>query len=237
MNRIDVHCHFLPCLDDGCASLEDSLTCLRTMANAGYNRVFCTPHCGQFALKDPCCEKVDELVKTLAGHLQTANIPIELKPGGELRLTPHLAEDLLRLGVPTYGHAGKYVLADSWDEDWPFWATKAVEWLQKRNYTVILAHPERMPVLLENPDKIDELASLGVLFQGNLGPIGGGESPKVNALARRYLLEGRYFMVGTDGHRPAHMAPRINGLKVIEELLGKDKLDELTVRNPARLWG
>jgi protein-tyrosine phosphatase len=237
MNRIDVHCHFLPALDDGCATLEESIECLRMMAQAGYSRVFLTPHCGAQGAQDPSTAHVAELVSQLARHVAAQQIPIELKPGGELRLSPHIAEELPRQGVPTYGHAGKYVLADSWDDDWPAWATRAVEWLQKRGYIVILAHPERMPVLLREPAKIDELARLGLLFQGNLGPLGGADAPRVVALAQRFLQEGRYFMVGSDGHRPGHLAARLAGLARVEELAGAEKLEELTVKNPSRLWG
>ncbi|HUO09227.1 MAG TPA: CpsB/CapC family capsule biosynthesis tyrosine phosphatase [Phycisphaerae bacterium] len=236
MNRIDVHCHFLPDQDDGCEDLGESLECLRTMAAHGYNRVFCTPHCGSSDFTELTCEGVAERVRELQGHVTEAGIPIELRAGGELRLSPHLAEDLPRMGVPTYGHGGKYVLADLWEADWPVWATRGVEWLQKRGLTVIIAHPERMPVMRGNPGFIAELAKLGVLFQGNLGPIAGADSAGIVALAQRFLQDGRYFMVGTDGHRANHMEARLAGLKRVEELVGKEKLEELTVRNPGRLW-
>ena len=236
MNRIDVHCHFLPDLDDGCQNLFESLECLRLMAAHGYNRIFCTPHAGSSEFSELTCEAVAEHVRELQGHLVAAQIPIELRPGGELRLSPHIAEDLPRMGVPTYGHATKYILTDLWESDWPSWATRAVEWLQKRGLTVIIAHPERMPIMRTNPAFIQELAKLGVLFQGNLGPIAGADSPPIVALAQRFLQDGRYFMVGSDGHRPPHMLARLDGLNRINDLVGPEKLEELTVRNPARLW-
>src|ERR1035437_1258717 len=180
MSRIDVHCHFLSGLDDGCVNLAESLDCLR--------------------------------------------------------LNPHIAETLPKLGFPTFGHAGKYVLADLWEDSWPPWAIRAIEWLQNRGYTVILAHPERMPALLTGKITLQEIARLGVLFQGNLGPIGGNDSPPIVALAQRFLQDGRYFMVGTDGHHTSHLPARLQGLKKIEELVGLQKLDELTITNPSRLW-
>jgi protein-tyrosine phosphatase len=236
MNRIDVHNHFIPNLDDGCQSLDESLECLRTMSAAGYSRSFCTPHCAANDFTHLSTDEVAAHVNTLQGQVNAAGISIALKPGGELRLTPHLAELFADRSIPTFAHAGKYVLTDLWEYDWPAWATRAVEWLQKRGLTVILAHPERMPVLRKSPAYIDELAKLGLLFQGNLGPIGGGDSADIVALSRRYLQENRYFLVGTDGHRPSHMAVRMNGLRVIEELVGAEKLQELTVTNPGRLW-
>jgi protein-tyrosine phosphatase len=237
MNRIDVHCHFLPKLDDGCISLDESLVCLRMMVAAGYDRIFCTPHCGALEFTDLRPAEVAERVRELQGHVDAAGIPIQLKPGGELRLSDDLMEDLRPEDLPTFGHAGRYVLTDIWEDDWPAWASRCVAWLQKLGHMVILAHPERMSVLRKKPEGILELANLGLLFQGNLGPIGGGDSEDIVALSRRYLTEGRYFMVGTDGHRPNHMTHRVNGLRVVEQLMGREKLEELTVKNPGRLWG
>ena len=236
MTRIDTHCHFIPNLDDGCQNLEDSLTCLRLMADNGYSKIFCTPHCGSIDFTDLTPPEVAERVRTLQGHVDLAGIPIQLKPGGELRLSPHFEKGLPADAIPTFGHQGKYVLVDLWEHDWPAWATAAVEWLQSKGLIVIIAHPERMPVLRQNPEFISQIASLGVLFQGNLGPIGGGDSADIVSLARRYLLENRYFMVGTDGHRPNHMAHRINGLKIIEQLTTSQTLQTLTATHPARLW-
>src|ERR1035437_6982859 len=109
MNRIDVHCHFLPGLDDGCADLSESLECLRIMAAAGYSRIFCTPHCSSSMFTDPSPADVAQRVQALAAAAQTGQIPIALRPGGELRLNPSLMEQLPMLGFPTFGHAGKYV--------------------------------------------------------------------------------------------------------------------------------
>src|SRR5207244_1767638 len=71
-------------------------------------------------------------IRSLQEHATAHHIPIQLKPGGELRLSPHV-ESLLPKngggGIPTYGHANKYVLADLWEYDWPPWADDAVRFL------------------------------------------------------------------------------------------------------------
>src|SRR6185312_10992088 len=60
MNRIDVHCHFIPSLDDGCQSITESLACLRIMVAHGYTRLFCTPHCGASEFTDLTVPEVAE---------------------------------------------------------------------------------------------------------------------------------------------------------------------------------
>ena len=230
---IDVHNHFLPNLDDGCDNIEESLACLRMMAAAGYDRIFCTPHAGSSDFSDLTCRSIAERVRMLQGHVDAAGIPIQLRPGGELRLT----ENTVTLSeIPTFGHSNKYVLADIWEPDWPAWAVEAVRFLQSKKLTVILAHPERMPMLRKDPDRIADLAGLGLLFQGNLGPIGGADSRDIVALAHRFLQDGRYFLVGSDGHHLAHLPTRLAGLNAIKKIAGPETLTQLTLTHPARLW-
>ncbi len=145
---------------------------------------------------------------------------------------------MAEMGIPTFNHAGQYALVDLWERDWPQWATRGVEWLLKQNLKVILAHPERMAALRQNPKFIDELARMGLLFQGNLGPIiAGGDKPEVVALAHQFLKDGRYFMVGTDGHRPDTPCP--SAWKVCKPSKNssapKSSL-KLTQTNPEKLW-
>src|ERR1051325_5986824 len=41
---IDLHCHYVPGIDDGARSNEDGLTMLRGLASLGFSRVLATPH-------------------------------------------------------------------------------------------------------------------------------------------------------------------------------------------------
>ena len=41
---IDVHSHFIPEIDDGAKTMEDSMQLLREFAEMGYSKVITTPH-------------------------------------------------------------------------------------------------------------------------------------------------------------------------------------------------
>jgi hypothetical protein len=56
-------------------------------------------------------------------------------------------------------------------------------------------------------------------------------------MAERLLKGGRYFLIGTDLHRPSGMAARLAGLAVAEELVGATEVERLTVENPRVLMG
>jgi hypothetical protein len=51
----------------------------------------------------------------------------------------------------------------------------------------------------------------------------------------RFLLEGRYFLLGSDLHNLASLPMRIEGLKRATDLVGAETIDRLTVENPRLL--
>ena len=123
------------------------------------------------------------------------------------------------------------MLIDTFEKGWPEWATRGVEWLQKQGYTVILAHPERMDVLQNDPAFVEEFIRMGLLLQGTMGPLAGVDKASANALAERFIKEGKYFLLGSDGHRPNTFAQRMAGLARAREWVGNEVVDRLTVEH------
>ena len=236
MNYIDVHNHFLPGMDDGCKNIAESMLCVQAMVAQGYHRFFLTPHTGPTEISNIKPEQTCLAVERFSRHMKEAGVAAEFRPGGELRLSPEMCRWTDKNLVPTYGMNTTYCLADLWEPFWPAWGDAAVEWLQSRGFMVILAHPERMACMQDNPLFIENLANRGVLFQGNLGPLGGSEGELVRQLAQRYLKEDRYFMLGTDGHRPEHIATRLAGISNALDIVGEERILKLMVENPAKLW-
>ena len=236
MSRIDVHNHYLPGMDDGCRTYADAVPCIRAFMEKGYNRFFLTPHTGPTDMCDIRPEATVAAMEEFQRQMRLAGITAEFRPGVELRLSPDMLRWKDTSGVPTYGMNTRYVLADLWEPDWPVWADQCVDWLVGNGFTVILAHPERMMVMRENPKFIQTLADRGLLFQGNLGPLGGSEPDAQRLLAERFLRDGRYFMLGSDCHRFEHARARLNGFERAREIVGEKMLAQLTIENPAKLW-
>lgn len=235
---IDIHSHFLPGMDDGCRDVQESLTCLHRMRASGYRQIMCTPHFASDEFRQYSFPQISERVQELQFIIHQNNVGIELKPGGEVRLTPDLPERFERLGVPAVGKdKDRFILCDIWERIWEPWATAQVEWLQGQGYQVLLAHPERMPSVQANPDLVDDFVRMGMLLQGNLNPLGRGDSHVANLLAERFLKDGRYFALGSDTHRSDRMDQRLHGLAHAIDWVGFKMVKQLTQTNPARLWG
>jgi len=94
------------------------------------------------------------------------------------------------------------------------------------------ARPAPTPLKLESANNS---LKLGLLLQGNLqcfsDPIG---SP-TRRTVERFLLEGRYFLLGSDLHNLASLPMRLDGLKRAIDLVGEETVDRLTMDNPRQL--
>jgi protein-tyrosine phosphatase len=231
--RIDVHSHLLPGIDDGCKTIEESLACARLMVEAGYTHSFCTPHI--WPSYSNTIQSIPQRVIALQGELDSAGIPLKLIPGGEINLRPDYRSATPPNEVVTYALNGRYVLFDIWCDKLPEHVAPSIEWLQSLGLTVILAHPERMRAVQDEPELADYFDERGVLLQGNLQCFSDAPTARTRQIADRFLKEDRYFMLGSDLHSFETLPPRLAGLKRAIELVGNDTVDRLTKTHPAKL--
>lgn len=135
---VDVHSHLLPGIDDGCASLDDSLRCIEQLRLRGYEGTICTPHVCVAEYPHITPEFVEQRVALLRQELEARDINYSLWTGGEVRLSGRTIEFFETYGVPTLGES-RCVLVDTWDRDWPAAAVTALEYLLERDYRPVLA--------------------------------------------------------------------------------------------------
>ncbi len=231
--RFDVHSHLLPGVDDGSSSIEESLACARALVQAGYSHSFCTPHFWTSYPKNTV-ETVRNWTIDLQKRLDEENVPLKVFPGGEIALRPTLGETPIR-DLPTFGMEGKYVLVDLWADKLPKFFEPTIKWMQSANLTVILAHPERMRAVQDDPKLADYFTQLGLLLQGNLQCFSDREGGPTRVTVERYILEDRYFLLGSDLHNFETLPGRLTGLQRAIEMVGAEKIAQLTVANPRKL--
>jgi protein-tyrosine phosphatase len=232
--RIDTHCHLLPAIDDGCISATQAAMSVERLIEVGFTTSVCTPHIWPEMFPGNTPAHIAEWTAALSAFLDEQNIDYELIPGGEVRLFKKAIDWFQTHGVPTLGDSN-LVLLDSWDSRFPKHAHKTIDWLLAEGYQPVLAHPERMQIGQKLDDLLDGLASRGVLFQGNFLPFTGLDLPCSDTLAWRFLEEGRYAWLALDLHRPDSLEDRLLGVRLVEERLGREKLDELINDAPRRI--
>ena len=230
--RIDVHSHLLPGIDDGCKSVEESIACARVLVENGYTHAFCTPHIWA-KYEGVSRTSVPNWCMALQKEYDKAGVPLKLLPGGELNLflgvekTPE--EDIVPLGL------GHYILVDLWAALLPPFFESAIQWLQGLGLKIVLAHPERMRAVQDNPDLVDYFQSLNIYLQGNLQCFGDKPEAATRQCAEQFLKDGKYFLIGSDTHSPDSMDVRIRGLHRVIEMVGESGATELISDNPRKL--
>jgi protein-tyrosine phosphatase len=240
VGRVDVHTHLLPGIDDGCTCIEDSIACALALVEVGYTHAFCTPHVWP-NLPDNNAREIRRRTAELQADFDRASVPITLLPGGENNLMsawPEIARTP-REEIVTYNLAGRYVLFDFW-ADTPMQVRELVEpavrHLRKNGFELILAHPERITAL-HDERALSRLTDLGVKLQLNSWCLTERKGSPKREMAERLLKGDRYFLIGTDLHRPSGMGIRTSGLGIAETLVGRDEVERLTVTNPRLLMG
>lgn len=233
--RVDTHSHILPGIDDGCVNLMDSLNCVRQFIAAGYAGTICTPHINPEVYPANTPTRIRWLVDELQAALTVHGLNYRLWPGGELTISPGNLELYERGGIPTLGNS-RAILMDWWDNFWPDFAEEFLDRLQADGYQPILAHPERMQLPRPELERlVDHLTERGVWLQGNFNSLSGGEGAQAQELGQRWLQEGRYYILASDAHQPKRLEGRFAGLQVAIDLVGADRVEELTAKRTGML--
>jgi protein-tyrosine phosphatase len=152
----DWHCHLLPGLDDGPATIEESVEMAAALQNVGFNTVYCTPH-----LIKGTYETDNATVLTTLANLQTRlqkeNIAIKLFPGREHFMDEFLADylkDPLPLGET------RFILIEI-PSNIPAEFVKETCFNVKRSgYVPMIAHPERCVLFAPAPSSCSRLKTL-----------------------------------------------------------------------------
>jgi len=205
---IDLHCHILPGLDDGPATMEDTLEMARVAVARGIEAVVATPHVREdhpFPL---------ELIEERAGDVRRAlaeiGVELEIIAGAEVAISklPELdGETLRRLCLG----GGPYILIES-----PYgYATGLLESalfdLQVLELQPVLAHPERSPSFQGNFPRLGQLVEQGILCSLTADSVSGRFGRTARKCALQLFADSLVHDLASDAHDAVHRQPDIGG--------------------------
>lgn len=223
---IDFHTHILPGVDDGAKTEQQAIAILKQAKEAGFTDVIATSHYleGHYEVEEKTRRK-------LLQKLQKQT-DIMLHLGNELYVTRNIEELLEEKKLSTINNS-RYILMELPFHNQVVFLNEVIYKLLSMKKVPIIAHPERYDYVQEDPDKLLELMDMGVLFQMNYGSILGQYGKKAKKTAK-YLLKQNYIhFLGSDTHRVDGIYLKMDKiLKKIEKIIGKERLMELTQRNP-----
>lgn len=233
MGYIDLHCHYIPGVDDGVRTVEESVRLCVGLARIGYERVIATPHIRTAMFENNKTDLVaafEQLKETIEG---TPQLP-ELGLASE-HFCDDVFFDLFVAGNALPYPGGRAALVEMPPDHFPLNVEQRLFTMNVRGVRPVLAHPERYTPLFHNTQPIERMLGMGVLPQLDVMALTGkyGKAPK--KAAERMLKEGVYFLACTDCHRPADVEVAEDAIKLLKKLVGRERADELLSENPRRI--
>lgn len=198
----DVHSHFIPGIDDGAKTIEDSVKMIAAMHELGYKKVITTPHVMSDFYRNSHETILNGLEKVRAA-VKDAGIPIEVNAAAEYYLDYDLENKLENEKLLTFGN--NYLLFEVSYMNAPDNLDHVVFKMQTQGYKPVLAHPERYPFWYKKFEKYEELRSKGVLLQMNVNSLTGYYSLETRKIAEQLIDKGMVDLVGTDCHHTGHL--------------------------------
>jgi len=231
----DIHNHLLYGIDDGSASLDESVDVLRDLANYGYKNVILTPHYIKDSKYNSSAKENYKRLKILKKALYQNNININLYLGNEIYMDDDIY-DLLKSREAYSLNGTNYVLIELPMSGEYAGYEEVFKDLISKGCKVVLAHPERYLSFQKNFNYIYELEKIGVFFQSNIDSLVGkyGEGAKI--MIKRLLKEKKIAFLATDIHHKKHDYKVWDEAKNIAlKYISSEEYDLLVNVNPSKL--
>lgn len=196
---VDLHCHLLHHIDDGAASIQESLELLETAAENQISKIVLTPHFDNAQEPQRFISERDTRCETLRSLLKKKNINIELYTGAEYFVDDSIFYEPHLDGMTI--NSSRYLLIEfPFRGVFPEQMLSYADAITDRGYTPILAHPERYPYMQDDYDFLNYLYGHGVKFQINASSLAGGGSREEFMLAYELVRKNLVSVIASDAH-------------------------------------
>ncbi|HCI53583.1 MAG TPA: capsular biosynthesis protein [Gallionella sp.] len=236
---IDLHCHYLPGIDDGAESMEDSLNLARVAVLDGITHAAMTPHIhpGRYEnIRSSAVVATEQFRRAL----QQAGIPLQIYAAGEVRLSSEVIELLEQDELPFLGtlNGFRILLLEFPYGHIPLGTEKLARWLLAQNIRPLIAHPERNKVIMQNVEAIAPYIDIGCLLQVTAASVIGDFGVPARQSAALLLERGWVHVIASDAHNLTHRAPKMKAARqCLFENFGAGIAEQLTRLNPAKILG
>lgn len=228
---IDLHCHILPCIDDGAADLSISLRMAERSVAAGVTVVACTPHILP-GLHHNTGPQIRDAVAQLQRELDENGIPLRLVTGADNHITRDFVEGL-RSGRLLALADTRYVLVEPPHHVAPVRLEDFFFDLQVAGYTPILTHPERLTWIETHYDTMTRLAHGGAWMQITAGSLTGTFGRQPRYWAERLLGDGIVHIIATDAHDMERRPPNLSeGWDCAVKRVGAAEAEHMVMTRP-----
>lgn len=235
----DLHCHFLPGVDDGAPDLDSALDLARASVANGIRGAVLTPHLYPGRWNNILSE-IRPRFDAFAAALRENAIDLQVKLGAEVHLLPESLALIDQGELPTIGQWNdkQVVLLEMPDGQIPVGAANAVKYFVRRGIVPMIAHPERNKDVVRNIQKLTPLIAEGCLVQLTAASVCGRFGNSALETSMRLLDANMVTVIATDAHNITHRPPILaEARQALTARYGEKAAVLLTGVNPAAIFG
>jgi protein-tyrosine phosphatase len=232
---IDIHSHILPNLDDGAINLAQALQLCRMAERDRVKTMVATPHMlnDQFSFG---LETIFLRFAELTSFLKKAKINLEVLLGAEIHLALNLRQKITRREVLTLNETGRYILLELPFQRIPPQTKEVIFDLKLNQITPIIAHPERIAEVQEDPNKLYDFISLGALSQITASSLTGRFGSKAKKCAIRLIEQNLTHIIASDAHSPDSRPPGLTeAVRIASKIIGQEAAQNMVTILPQKI--
>jgi protein-tyrosine phosphatase len=229
---LDLHCHILPGIDDGAASLGEAMAMARFCVQDGITHIVATPHC-HHRLRLLRADILPQVAR-FNDQLAQAGVPLTILPGSEVQVIDTAAyRSDFEAGL--YCHLGDgstfTLLEFNWGRElYPLDAPDLIRWLRGCGMVPILAHPERHEFFRDDPPRLQALVQAGAWLQVTVDSLLGNHGPKPQSAGEELLGTYPEAVLATDAHNLRRCSGLSAGYAWVRDHFGVKREEELQAR-------
>ena len=236
---IDLHCHYLPGVDDGPVEAEEALQLVRAAVANGITAAALTPHIHPRRYPNSKTRLLHTFVR-FQELVKKHEIPIKLFLAGEVRVSPESLELFEQDEIPFLGTVDGYkvVLLEFPHDMIPVGSEQFVTKLLRMKVRPLIAHPERNKQVMSDPERIRPFVDMGCWLQLTAGSLVGSFGKPAKKVATKLLEQELAWIIATDSHNMEHRPPDLaQGRDVLEEVVGARMAKRMVETRPSKILG
>lgn len=215
-------------MDDGPATMEESLRMFDIAMKDGITSVFATPHIIPGAY-DNTKGSIKASIRELKKHLPDS---IEVFHGADVRVSVDLLKRIEEGEVPTLNNSA-YLLVELPEFIVPPNLDVLFFNLKQKGYTPIITHPERNLRIMRDLGSLFNLKAAGALTQLTAMSITGDFGRDIRRTSLAIIESGLADIVASDAHNEDARPPVLSkAYKTVKKEFGDDSADMFFMKNP-----
>ena len=199
---IDIHSHILSGLDDGAASIEESLAMLQMAAEAGTTDIVATPHANNEYRYD------SGVVERKIQELQRASREkIRVHRGCDFHLSFNNVQDALKNPAKYTINGLRYILVEFSDMALPPNTSAIFDGMLTAGMVPIITHPERNSLIRRDLDMVCDWTDRGCLVQVTAASVLGDFGKAAMKAASDLMDRDLVHVIASDAHNTRWRTP------------------------------